>query len=287
MTKLYKYLSARSGKLVLEDQTLRYSKPVALNDPYDVQLNLRIDFDDEKLKEEREKFANSVEGQHYIKNMLARVNQVVSSKLTHEEAKWAFCNQDIKELYRILENAQITSSNAFRNCKILCFSQEPASALMWAHYSESHQGIVLEFENFTGIDPDNCPKPEPVIYQEEIPKFVDGKRVIKLSEPKIAHQVCNEAVDKHIFTKSKEWEYEREMRIWIGAHPDDPASKEDAQNIPFKKEYLKGVILGWRIKPEDEEYIKKIISKKYPDVKLYKMQKNTKKFQYDIVPYEG
>jgi hypothetical protein len=46
----FKYTSRRIGKIILENQTLRWSTPGTLNDPYDMQFDLHIEVDNEVVK---------------------------------------------------------------------------------------------------------------------------------------------------------------------------------------------------------------------------------------------
>ncbi len=48
----YKYMSFNTAKIVLENQTLRWTTPATLNDPYDIQIDLRVDFNREKVMED-------------------------------------------------------------------------------------------------------------------------------------------------------------------------------------------------------------------------------------------
>ena len=47
---LYKYVSRHVGELILKNRTLRWSTPGTLNDPYDMQFDLRLDLDKEAVK---------------------------------------------------------------------------------------------------------------------------------------------------------------------------------------------------------------------------------------------
>jgi hypothetical protein len=42
MAHLFKYVTAKTGKLILENRSLRWSTPALLNDPFDVQFLLQL-----------------------------------------------------------------------------------------------------------------------------------------------------------------------------------------------------------------------------------------------------
>jgi hypothetical protein len=46
----FKYVNRTTGKIVLENRTLRWSTPGTLNDPYDMQFDLHMEVDHEVVK---------------------------------------------------------------------------------------------------------------------------------------------------------------------------------------------------------------------------------------------
>ena len=47
----FKYMSRDTGRIVLENRTLRWSTPGTLNDPYDVQFDLQFDIKRDVVKQ--------------------------------------------------------------------------------------------------------------------------------------------------------------------------------------------------------------------------------------------
>jgi hypothetical protein len=45
----YKYMTARTARIVLSTRKLRWSSPLMFNDPFDVTQELRLNFDEAKL----------------------------------------------------------------------------------------------------------------------------------------------------------------------------------------------------------------------------------------------
>jgi hypothetical protein len=50
-TEFYKYLSAATAKVVLRNQTLRWSSPTQFNDPFDVPRELAFEFTTSEIKQ--------------------------------------------------------------------------------------------------------------------------------------------------------------------------------------------------------------------------------------------
>ncbi len=102
------------------------------------------------------------------------------------------------------------ASNAMRTgTYVACFSEDPASELMWAHYADAHQGFCVEYD-FTMINADDLRYKLlwPVIYSsEKFPLVVNGP-----PEPRnfTVWNATLAAIHKH-----PRWEYEREWRIVV------------------------------------------------------------------------
>jgi hypothetical protein len=116
---------------------------------------------------------------------------------------------------------------------VTCFSLSENQPLMWAHYSNSHSGVMFEFEeplgdiNFCGLN---------VAYVDQRP----------LVDP-TAFLAGNDEIKKAILTKSVDWAYEKEVRMVEYRRAPGPRS--------FNAKYLKSITLGLRISPADRQSI--------------------------------
>ena len=45
----FKYVNVDAAKIILESGKLRWSSPLMFNDPFDVQFDLHVEFDDAKI----------------------------------------------------------------------------------------------------------------------------------------------------------------------------------------------------------------------------------------------
>ena len=282
----YKYMTMSTGKTVLKNRTLRYSNPKLFNDPYDMQFDLQVRIDREKTKKIfREKLLESYRNKNsadkmgsfefFVVSLLQkapdRIEEVLGElELAIEEA--------IDVVYRENKKAQQEANEIYRKSKLCCFTTVPDSALMWAHYAEEHQGVVLEFRNIIKLDSPYATA-RPVIYSKKLPKLLNEEDFVDLllfrsNFPQDFHL-------KKIYTKSKEWEYENEWRIFTGDGRNPMVESED---IPFHVEELTGVILGCRVSNEKENEIIDILEEHYPLTKLFKSVKNQIEFKYEIIP---
>ena len=116
---------------------------------------------------------------------------------------------------------------------ICCFSRNPLSIPMWAHYAESHTGMVLVFD--IERDADAFMRPIDVLYERDFPRYdalVDSSDLSKV-----------------VRTKSIEWEYEQEMRI---------LNVQGRNRVPYKREALTGVIFGCKTSEESINLVRSI-----------------------------
>src|SRR5579864_6411847 len=92
---------------------------------------------------------------------------------------------------------QSTRDKLAANRGILSFSAAWHDPVIWAHYSDKHQGICLGFEV-----PDNVSKT--VNYVRDRLPFPEVPSLLTLDDAEVL-----------LFTKFSNWEYEQEVRIWV------------------------------------------------------------------------
>jgi len=112
---------------------------------------------------------------------------------------------------------------------LVCLSRSWSNPLIWGHYAERHTGIALGFDV-----PDHVPAS--VIYAKSPEKIGIDKRTNK---PNLTEDLMN----RLLRTKFHDWQYEDEMRIFVGL---DPKTKESGLYFyDFSSDFqLREVILG-------------------------------------------
>jgi hypothetical protein len=206
-TDIFKYGLAKDVKRTLENCTIGFSFLNKFNDPFEESYTHIHRF--KSNADRNDYFAKPLEGYH-----------------------WDFINK-IKELIKVeLEKKVIT-----------CFSKTPYEPLMWAHYSDKHQGICYCFDKNDILDKLTY-RFSDIRYSNMLPKlnFFDGLTNIELLKPQI---------EEIVLTKSDNWAYEKEFRFY---------TESDSAVHNFNPKSLLGVVLGTRIKEEEEEEIKNLIS---------------------------
>lgn len=213
----YKYMTAKTAKTVLANGTLRWALPKLFNDPFDVQFDLQVKYDRDRVVE---RALNNI-----IDLYMGRRHVISGNKLGEGVKRLRNDMPGLKEvdlrekfrrsMYEALEGAERNMPKTHADLravlgelKLLCLSEVHDNLFMWAHYGENHTGTVLEFSCIDRLD-SAWGAAKPVRYRENMPVLADeGKLVMLLScEGSIA---APELFEEAVFVKAIDWQYERE-----------------------------------------------------------------------------
>jgi hypothetical protein len=141
---------------------------------------------------------------------------------------------------------------------VCCFSKEYSSILQWSHYADSHQGVCLVFDILK--DPQFFNEIFPVDYRNDYLDFnliKDFKSFVK----------------NRLLPKYKDWEYEKELRVF---------NNQIGMKI-FNKSSLSKIIFGCNISSEDKNALIQVVENiKYPNVEFLQAQKNDSEYKLDF-----
>jgi hypothetical protein len=279
---LFKYVSREVGRAVLTNRTLRWSTPGTLNDPYDMQFDLRVDIDKEAVKTPA--LGKLWEG-HYGKQPVPAGNQLGAlvhrlrgqfPQLTPQQFNQEFgeaIDQSIDRMDRLLPDLQIDLRAHLANCKILCLSAAPDIMLMWYCYADHCRGIVLRFRNVPGLD-SSWTTARSITYLTNMPVLVDNDFLGEMLSGRVSMDP-ESILHKMVYTKSREWAYESEWRIFSGEGRDPSASFED---IHFNTLELDAVIFGHCMPEKDRGTFSEIVRRQYPHAQILQVRKTAQIF---------
>jgi hypothetical protein len=248
---MFKYRSWRDEyhRRILTENELYFSSPKNFNDPYDcglpyVQHPSNADPAVVLTKVEElapRKFPELVNNTERLKEECAKqVLLIMQNPLTWFEMNWGLNRTDLASTFGII------SLTEFYN-----------KELLWSHYADSHKGFCVEFNTrqlFEGVEGSYSN----VEYVKELPVFsiLDNMEAV---------------MEKLIYTKSIEWQYEKEHRI---AKIHKPNTR-----VTFPSECLIGIYFGVNMRYEDQAEIINIAAKKFPNVRYYNMTLSREKFE--------
>jgi len=226
--KLFKYLSYREE--FFEELLLRVTPFGEFNDPFEGLLT-------------KDSYT------HFLKNGLVGTDKEREEATKIVNDGWEKIAADIK----------------MDDWGIICFAENCDCLLMWAHYANSHKGILIELDTIGSgnaihpffekeIDakyPPNQLKTDikPVFYP------TDSKRVCIASVPKAnltMKLLCHSKIHSALF-KSKEWAYEKEHRMFLNyAKLANIITKEKMHFIRIPEEVISKIYIGCRAENKDE-----------------------------------
>lgn len=242
----------------LQENKLWVASPKTFNDPYDCIMN--IDFKDEVLEKTKavvqELFGDSIANELLIKTTDVQ-NQAV--------------NNLKPEFDKIVKNG---TKEIQEGLFVSCFSElsNLYSILMWSHYANQHQGFCVEYD-YRAINrlriKDNTIIP--VLYSDK-PNICEIKNDSKAEALRYQLGIA--------FTKSIEWEYEKEWRL-IEINDEDQKGKNGFL-IPFVRP--KRIYMGCRISDQLREDIIKCCYANNIDLYQMKLVSGTFWLEKEKVP---
>jgi hypothetical protein len=242
---LYKYRSMNSPALedVFRLRRIYLNDPTKFNDPFESRPVLT--FHQSPLKRER-----------FLK-------EITKLKFPNADKRtWKKRMKGKKTLLTDLGTLRDLYNAFVSSVGIYSLSQENADLLMWAHYSDSHRGLCLQFK--ASADKTLFWEAFKVTYQDDYPSV----NIMDMGKA--------EEFKKALLTKSSHWVHEQEWRILKMETDGGPGYYE------FSPELLAGIIFGALIEDDDKETVKRWIEGYPTKVHLYQARLNERKYQLDI-----
>lgn len=232
---LYKYMSFDPDLKVLDsirNQVLKYTKPKFLDDEYenDFQINWAP----------------------FLK----------SEQITHED------NAKYKQHHG--EKIEASLDRQLQHCfktelGVCSLSSDPFNTSMWARYTNTNQGFLIEFKFPKNLGNISHLIPIPLIYKRNIRKL-NGKELKKIFLDDDGINSNNDSEDetfgilqKLLFTKALNWKDQKEFRLLEISLSDE---EKVVNNIILRKypvEYLSTIVFGMNIDPKNKEKLEDIV----------------------------
>ncbi|REE17750.1 hypothetical protein B0G71_0715 [Paraburkholderia sp. BL27I4N3] len=285
----YKYMSAATAHAVLGNQTLRWSTPGTLNDPYDMQFDLRYEVDRDvvrrlALNKLWEAYCGAPVAVGNILGLLiqalrVQVPNMQRAEFETEHAKAIFDGLDRLEAALPRLNADVRGHLA--TSKILCLTETPDNSVMWTHYADTHRGVVIRLRDYPELDsPYRTAKP--VKYVAEAPHLVDAEFLADMLSGRTSFDT-NALLERLVYTKSADWAYEREWRIYSGNGRNKAAAHEDLRFGSFE---LDAVLFGLNTSDESRSSLTQLVRKLYPHAELLCAKRNPDAFGMIFTPVD-
>lgn len=286
----YKYVTAGVAKTILTTRKLRWSSPIRFNDPFDVNEELPLNFNEAELnKELSEQLATLIDEGDFSKAVghpgLAVLLNAAKLKEPGARKKEA---QEIRQKYEEVTSGQIESLVELKEkwrqivpkLRIFCLSEFNDITPMWQHYADEYKGVVLRFESVNGVG-SFFSQARKVEYQD-FP--IDISNVNTWASGLLEGEAAlHELINKFQYIKATSWGYEEEWRIVRGDRAGETALFEDYDFDPCE---LTGIYFGTRCLDTDREEILSSLVDDLDHVELYEAFEDRYKGKFDFRPLE-
>lgn len=277
----FKYCSAQTAKIVLNNGTFRWSSPNRLNDPY--ELRVRPLFRD-KHKRIMSEYVDLILTHVFVGSCIGP-NATPKTRLLIDlctRLKAAGATKD--ELHREITtdypmpNASSTKSHwdewvAGLNpltVRIFCVSESGSILTMWSHYADSHRGCCFELRHVREADTPLIAATK-VKYSREIPDIPLAVNDLVYGP---SRETKKQALDCLLYTKGTDWEYEKEWRCITYREEGD----KDYSDFQFCADEIKTIVIGNKMDSESEREIREIALRKYPNARVVRAELESDKF---------
>ncbi len=292
--KIYKYTSLKGLEATLKHQTFRLSRSSDFNDPIDMYLQ-------ETIGQDLEEFLEDLKGEFHdylvsgskdspshnseysadmnlLHKAIDKAPDEVKAKIREEVIK-----TPIEEMYdfdRLRKtNAEVVSdiNTAFSSDAVFCSTVDKNNLLMWAHYADRHRGALIEYT--PSVEKDSVfLASKPVCYSPERPLPYKDAAAMVVGLEKNQDEVIQDIIERLVYTKSKEWEYEQEYRLFV---PYMLKPEQEFTTLKFGSEELTAIHFGCRMQDEEMQEMQVLAQSINPNVKLYRSVIAPK--AYDII----
>lgn len=299
----YKYRTdSKYTELIFTTGNVHLSTAAALNDPFECSLqDIGKDWINEKITEM--KHANVlgfvVEAKRTIKNNEMFYN--LSPKETKNVIKKISKKKNLKESYKFFKKfITKTTGHPPSNCDkffdnldtqlnsvgIFSMSISPDHPLLWAHYSQNHEGICIGFSPMDGSKLNNSEHCLKVNYSDSIPK-IDGNgfnasmefSIDKALKPYVSNfklAFTDKTFQAAMTTKPTDWSYEQEWRY----------VERSGGEFPWPG-VISELTFGLKCPDERRHHYIDLVSRNVPnEVRLFEIQKLKGSNSLERFPYK-
>lgn len=278
----FKYASPDTVLAILRNRTVRYSSPLAFNDPFDIQVGLHFEFDLGTLHEKvvgrlgelaKSPEQPSIDASDPWGQLVIAVRKYYPTHGFPGERWRAETSELFNWLVGQIKTTQSQVQEHWRNTllpgsRVFSVSEERDNLLMWAHYTRDHTGAVFEFLSLPEED-NPLSVAEPVVYADHPPPFFTEVEWLDdiLSIRKFDITALTR---RYVYSKSIHWSYEREWRVWYPRIPPPDVLYDD---MPLRQSEVAALYLGCQAKPSFVQGAIALAKEAFPYARLFQARK--------------
>lgn len=215
--QLVKYLSATAGLNALESQSLQWSSPNAFVSPFDINGYMALNFTTEELLDAVVKQATGM----IFSDVRPQGDTPLITAINRwrDEERFDTPNEAVAVLKDLLGKMVTQKEEQFHNAltkwqtfvesvRICCFCESADNIAAWERYADNHKGIALSIipDSNNGLE-----QAQPVAYSNDRPQLTSLKEQLSQILYNTPSPITQRFA-KHLMSKAKYLEYEREWR---------------------------------------------------------------------------
>ncbi len=280
---LFKYLHPDRVD-VLSGQAVRFSSPAVLNDPFELKPHLAALASPEYIEAELNRRIPELLHEELAK-LPSEFRLLVSAEMLKET--------NLSQILRVKKNVhgmaellmpklQEVMARKFEDLVgVLCLSEVADSLLMWAHYADSHQGFLIEFDEMS-------PFFDRRVSREDELRHL---RKVTYNSQRPALTLADFEDFSLLMTKGCDWKYEAEWRMIMSLNSASKTIGEGAYAVhlfEFPAEALTSVVLGCRMSEAKKFEIRKVLAESphYGHVRCVEAEIDNERYQIHV-PLSG
>lgn len=261
---LYKYMGSRLDRIedILVNRRLHFANPSIFNDPFDCASGLDL--------------RQGATKKDWIKYFIHLVQEEEpDSTLDYQRAK-------AKDNFRrgrhtspdfidgAEEGIRRVVGSAGRKQGVLCLSSDPKNVIMWAHYADKHEGVVLRFDTRHMGDQAShelrCFQVKYSLSFPQLPDYLAALREYRRGDLRAFTELW-------LCRKSRDWRYEKEWRFF---------TSQPNSLVEFEPPMLSAIIFGWKMPESTRQSVAAWAEALYPKPKFLYAEPCADRFRMDI-----
>lgn len=268
--EIYKYISIDDSIIdsIFKNNMIKYSEILKLNDPFELQPVILGAYKDTA---KNKKWKNVLIG----KNVTHDIPENERKEFLDIFFQDYYNNSDKSVSLEIFMKSPMDyiMKDTFEDIKskfgLLSLSSKKNDLLMWSHYANSHQGIVIGFN-----------KNHEYFKQNKSVKDYEGLlKIVKYKHKKPKVYLLDDR--EFLFTKSNHWKYENEYRV-IKKLENLIKVGDTLYVDKFPKNLISSVIFGLKISKEHKQKILDILGKTNISIKIFDTKINSEEYKLDF-----
>jgi hypothetical protein len=269
---LFKYVS-RKRIDILTEGIIRFTQPSAFNDPFEALPSFKCLVEGGLLNKLLDRYFTPFESTN--KGIIEDGKILSLQEVKRFKRQLALKNKT--EEIQIMRDFVQGMKNNLLDIKfgMLSLSRNPNSLLMWAHYSDDHKGMLIEFDEEHSFFKRGF-KLSPIVYSSNRTKeaFMVGDSI---------------DLDSMLYRKSSEWAYEQEWRLVAPL----ASAKRKVKSKPFDLylfgvpvKAIKAITLGCRSTKNTEKNLLTGLAKRRGTrhIRVYRASIHDNAFALEYVP---